>query len=117
ADAESRDRADGHHDAGNGRLSDDREYPRQPEIPPAAHHRAHGQGDERRPREMPAGGRVGLSRQTRQYWTAAFRVGDVAPSLGHGKSGMNSDMVHALDLRSRSSSGTAAEHARDWGGG
>ena len=39
-DAGRRHRADGHHDAGDGRLSDDAGDPRKPGIPPPADHRA-----------------------------------------------------------------------------
>ena len=50
-----RHRADGHHDAGDGRLSDHAGDPREPGAPPPADHRADGQGDEGRPREVPGG--------------------------------------------------------------
>src|SRR5689334_24449096 len=42
--------ADGHHDAWNGRLSDDANDARAPAAATPADHRAHGQGDEGRPR-------------------------------------------------------------------
>ena len=40
------------------------------------------QGDEGRPREMPGGRRIGLSRQAGQHRTALVRAADVAASLG-----------------------------------
>ncbi len=80
-DAVARHRADGHHDAGNGRLSDHGENPPEPRISPAADHRAHRQGDEGRPREMPGGRRLGLSGQARQHRTALVRAADVAAPL------------------------------------
>ena len=81
-DAGTRDRADGHHDAGNGRLSDDRDDPPQSGLPPPADHRADRQGDEGRPREMPRGRRLGLSGQAGQHRAAAVRAAHVAASLG-----------------------------------
>ena len=80
-DAVARHRADGHHDAGNGRLSDHGENPPEPRLSPPADHRAHRQGDEGRPREMPGGRRVGLSGQAGQYRTATVRAADVAAPL------------------------------------
>ena len=76
------DRPHGHHDAGNGRLSDDAGDPRQFRLPPPADRRADGQGHERRPREMPGGRRVRLPGQAGQYRTTAFGPEDVAAPLG-----------------------------------
>ena len=50
-DAGHRHRADGHHDAGDGRLRDDARDPQDGAVPRPADHRPHGQGDEGRPRE------------------------------------------------------------------
>ena len=55
--------ADGHHDAGDGRLRDDAGDPQASGVPDAADPGADGQGDEGRPREVPAGRRVRLHRQ------------------------------------------------------
>ncbi len=52
-----------------------------PELSPAADHRADRQGDEGRPREMPGGGRVRLSRQAGQHRAAAVRAAHVAAPL------------------------------------
>ena len=64
---EYRNRADGYHDAGDGRLSDHRRDPAKPVVPPSADHRADRQGDEGRPREMPGGRRFRLSGEARQH--------------------------------------------------
>ena len=94
SDAGARHRADGHHDAGNGRLPDDRGHPPQSGLPPPADHRADGQGDEGRPREMPRSRRVRLSRQAGQHRAAALRAADVAASLGAAR--MSTDKVNIL---------------------
>ena len=65
-------RADGHHDAGDGRLRDDARDPPGARLRPAADHCADGEGDDGRPREMPAGRRVRLSGEARQHRTARF---------------------------------------------
>ena len=83
--ARSRHRADGHHDAGDGRIPDHAGDPGAAGIPAAADHRAHGQGDEGRPREMPGGGRLRLSGQARQHRAAAVGSAHVAASLGSGE--------------------------------
>ena len=83
-DAGTRDRADGHHDAGNGRLSDHGRHPREPRISPPADHRADRQGDEGRSREVPGSRRVRLSGEAGQHRTAAVRAADVAAPLTPG---------------------------------
>ena len=70
-DAGHRFGADGRDDAGNGRLRDDARDPRAAAIPRAAHHRAHGEGDEGRPGEVHRGGRIGLHHQARGHGPAA----------------------------------------------
>ena len=50
-------------------------------VRPAADHRADGEGDEGRPREMPGGRRLRLSRQARQHRAIAARHSHVAASL------------------------------------
>ena len=80
--AGTRHRADGHHDAGNGWLSDHREDSRQPGVPAAADHRADREGDEGRPREVPRSGRVRLSGQTGQHRAAAVSAAHVAAPVG-----------------------------------
>ncbi len=51
-------------------------------LPPAADHRADREGDDGRPRKMPAGRRLRLPRQARQHRTAHLRAADVAAPLG-----------------------------------
>src|SRR5262249_16358639 len=80
-DAGSRDRADGYHDAADGRLSDHAGDPGDAGIAPAADHRFDGEGDEGRPREMSRGRRLGLPGKTRQYRAAFVGVAHVAPPL------------------------------------
>ena len=52
-----------------------------PEFAPPAHSRADGQGHEGRPREMPRGRRVRLSRETGQRRAIAVRAAHVAASV------------------------------------
>ena len=78
---EYRNRADGYHDAADGRISDHRRYPAKPVVRPPADHRADRQGDEGRPREMPGSRRFRLSGQTRQYRAVAARHPHVAAPL------------------------------------
>jgi len=53
--------SDGHHDAGNGRIRNHAgDYAKNPDVPPAADHRADSEGDEGRPREVPGCGRFRL---------------------------------------------------------
>jgi CheY-like chemotaxis protein len=49
---DDRDRPDGHHDAGDGRLRHDAGDPQEPEVQVAADHHADGEGDEGRPRQV-----------------------------------------------------------------
>ncbi len=76
-----RHRADGHHDAGDGRVRDDARDPPGGQVPPPADHRAHREGDDGRPRQVPAGGRVRLPRQARQHGAAHFGAPHVAPQV------------------------------------
>ena len=85
-DAGCRHRADGHHDAGNGRLSDDGGHPEEGRVPQAADHRADRQGHEGRPREVPGGRRLRLSGQAGQHRAAAVRAAHVAASVRLGTS-------------------------------
>ena len=55
--------------------------PGQARVPPAADHRADREGDEGRPREVPGGRRVGLSRQAGEHRAAAVRLAHLAASL------------------------------------
>ena len=84
-DARAVDRADGYHDAGDGRLSDDAEDQGESGVPAAADRRADGESDEGRPREVLRGGRVGLSRETRQHRAVAVSAPDVAASIGRAR--------------------------------
>ena len=81
SDAGRGDRADGHHDAGDGWLSDHAGDPRQCGVPPPADHRADRQGDEGRSREVSGGRRLGLSGQAGQHRAAAVGPADVAAPL------------------------------------
>ena len=78
---EHRDRADGHHDAADGRLSDHGRDPAEPVVRPPPHHRADRQGDEGRPREVPRSRRFGLSGQAGQHRAVAARDPNVATPL------------------------------------
>ncbi len=79
--AQPRDRADGHHDARDGWIPHHAGDPRAVDVPAAADHRTHGQGNEGRPREMPGGGRVRLSGQARQHRAVAIGPAHVAAPL------------------------------------
>ena len=66
--------ADGHHDAGDGRLDTAmREIRKRPTWKQAADHRAHRQGDEGRPGEVPGRRRQRLHRQAARRREAASR--------------------------------------------
>jgi len=75
-------RADGHHDAGDGRLRNDARDSPGAGVWTAADHRADREGDDGRPRQVFAGGRLRLSGETRQHRTAGLGPADVAASLG-----------------------------------
>ena len=81
-DARSGDRADGHHDAGNGRVSNHQGHPSEAGFPSTADHRPDREGDEGGSRKVPGGGRVRLSGQARQYRAAVVGAAHVAASLG-----------------------------------
>ena len=80
--------SDGHHDAADGWVSDDGSYSRAAAVPPAADHRAHRKGDERRPREMPGGRRLRLPCQASEHRAASVRAAHVAAPLMAEKSEM-----------------------------
>jgi signal transduction histidine kinase/DNA-binding response OmpR family regulator len=63
--------ADGHHDAGDGRLRDDARDPQGPELPHVADPGPDRQGDEGRPREMPGSRRQRLYFEAGEYRSAA----------------------------------------------
>ncbi len=69
--------ADGHHDAGDGRLRDDDGDPQDAAVRRAADHRADRQGDEGRPGEGHRLGRVGLCDQTGGHRSPADPDGTV----------------------------------------
>ena len=75
------DRADGHHDARDGRLRDHRADPRQSCAAAAADRGADRQGDEGRPREVPGGRRLRLPRQAGQHRAALLGAAAVAAPL------------------------------------
>ena len=75
------DRADGHHDAGNGRLRDDAGDPAEPVAAAPADRRVDGEGDEGRPGEVSGGRRVGLPRETGEHRATLVHVAHVASSL------------------------------------
>ena len=64
-------RADGHHDAGDGRLRNHTAYPPESQTPPYAYSRSYGEGDEGRPGKMSGSRRFGLHRQAGQYGRTA----------------------------------------------
>ena len=76
-----RDRADGHHDARDGRLRDHRADPRQSRAAAAADRGADRQGDEGRPREVPGSRRLRLPRQAGQHRAALLGAAAVAAPL------------------------------------
>src|SRR5690606_28483747 len=78
---EHRHRADGHHDAGDGRARDDAGDPQARPPPGSADHRGHREGDEGRPGEVHRGGRLGLPRQTGRHRASALRVARLGASL------------------------------------
>ena len=80
-DARPGNRADGHHDAGNGRLSDHRGHKKEFGVPSPAHHCAHRESHEGRPGKMPGGGSVGLPGETCEHRAVAVGAAHVAPSL------------------------------------
>jgi CheY-like chemotaxis protein len=77
-----RDRADGHHDAGDGRLRDHARDPQAARPAPAADHRADRESHEGRPREVPRGRRVGLPREARQHRAAPVGAARLAAPVG-----------------------------------
>ena len=66
-----RPRADGHHDAGDGRADRDARDPQASRVAQAADHRPDRQGDEGRPGEVPRGRRQRLHRQAARRGKAA----------------------------------------------
>src|SRR6185369_3496478 len=79
--ARGRDRADGHHDARDGRLRDHRPDSRQSRAATPADRGADRQGDEGRPREVPGGRRLRLSRQAGQHRAALLGAAAVVAPL------------------------------------
>ena len=73
--------ADGHHDAGDGRLRNHAGDPQIAQLPGPADPGADRQGDERRPREMPGGRRLRLYCQARQHRAAAVDAASLALSV------------------------------------
>ena len=87
-DARGRRRADGRHDAGDGRLRDDAGHPGDAPVPQPADHRGDGQGDEGRPGEVHRGRRLGLHRQAGRHGSAAVAApGMAVPVAGRRASG------------------------------
>ena len=74
----SRRRADGHHDAGDGWLRDDAGDPGHGSVQVASDHRAHGQSDEGRSREVHCGRRFGLHHEAGRYRAASLTAARVA---------------------------------------
>ena len=70
--------ADGHHDAGDGRISDHARDQAATRVPATADHRADRQGHERRPREVPRGRRVRLPGEAGEHRAAALGAAHVA---------------------------------------
>src|SRR5690606_15436855 len=80
----------------NGRLPDHAAHPREPGAEAPADHCADGQGHEGRPREVPGGGRLRLSRQARQHRAAALGAAHVAASLMQAGDAGEADKVNIL---------------------
>ena len=68
----SRNRADGHHDAGNGWIRNHAGDPAESFVPASADHCADGESDERRPREVSRGRRLRVSGETGQHRATAL---------------------------------------------
>nr|GEU28253.1 two-component sensor protein histidine protein kinase, putative [Tanacetum cinerariifolium] len=81
-----RDRPDGHHDARDGRLRHHARDPAPAQIPLAAHHHPHRQGDEGRPRQVHRGRRVRLHHQAGGRGAAALAHAGVAALTATAKS-------------------------------
>src|SRR4029078_8763321 len=67
--------------AESGRLPDNRRHTPESVVRPPADHCTDGKGDEGRPREMPGGRRLRLSRQAGEYRAAPVGVAHVAPPV------------------------------------
>src|SRR5262249_47160620 len=91
-------RADGYHDAGDGRLRDHAGDPEESEVPAAPDSGAYGEGDEGRPREVPAGGRGRLHPQARQHRSAPVVIEGVAVSMNRPKILIVDDQPRNLDV-------------------
>ncbi len=72
---------------GDGRLRDDPAHPAHRQVPPAADHLRDREGDEGRPREMPAGRRVGFTSRSR--WTLT----NCARCCACGSTGKGMDLI------------------------
>ena len=75
-------RADGHHDAGDGRVPNDAGHPRASKMAAAADHCADGQGHEGGPGKVSASGRVRLSGKAGEYRAVAVGAPHVAAPVG-----------------------------------
>ena len=107
------DRADGHHDAGDGRLRDDRADPRQPRAAAAADRRADRQGDEGRPREVPGSRRLRLPRQAGQHGAAFLGAAALAAPLSSPDgSVVHGQGQHPADRRSAGEAPELRGHPR-----
>src|SRR6185437_1944730 len=84
--------ADGHHDAHDGRLRHDPRHSRVGAVRRSAHHRADGEGHERRSRKMPASGRLRLHRQTRRHRLFVGDAASLAASLKVSMTNRDNDL-------------------------
>ena len=80
-----RGRADGHHDAGDGRVRNDAHDPKTARISVAAHHCRYGQGDEGRSRKMLRGGGDRLHLEARRSEPAHHHAAGLAAPLRVGR--------------------------------
>ena len=71
--ARRRRRADGHHDAGDGRLRSDPQAAGRPTVRSAAHHRSDGEGHEGRSRSMHRSRSFRLHQQAQWIWLTSSR--------------------------------------------
>src|SRR5690606_6716646 len=81
--SEHRHRADGRHDARDGRSDDDPANPQARPAPRSADHRGDRQSDERRSGEMHRGRSVGLPRETGRHGAPAVCAARVAVPMMH----------------------------------
>ena len=76
-----RDRFDGHHDAGHGRIRDDADYPPESFVPATANRGFDCESHERRSRKMSRSWRVRIFGKTGEHGAIALGIANVVPSV------------------------------------